>query len=203
MGEWDDWRSGRHRRWCPAEDRIGRNGARQHHESVLLRSFPFRPRASGLNGRFARTRVGSYEKMPRRPKNSESRGPRDGPTDVPSPPWMPRAYCSSRGGLIMVAHEIRTVVSPRKALDRNYAWDRRMTRFLTFGKLNPRPRPVTDRAVRFQRRARRDIRPRLCYSSDPPKPSRPSEGCSSTARLGEELRQLHDLMHREPPPSPP
>lgn len=49
----------------------------------------------------------------------------------------------------MVAHGIRTVVSPRKALDRNYAWDRRMTRFLTFGKLNPRPRPVTDRAVRF------------------------------------------------------
>jgi hypothetical protein len=51
-------------------------------------------------------------------------------------------------GLIMVAHGIRTVVSPRKALDSNYAWDRRMTRFFTFGKLNPRPRPVTDRAVR-------------------------------------------------------
>jgi hypothetical protein len=52
-------------------------------------------------------------------------------------------------GVILIAHGIRTMVSPRKALDSNYAWDRRMTRFFTFGKLNPRPRPVTDRAVRF------------------------------------------------------
>ena len=51
----------------------------------------------------------------------------------------------------MVAHGIWTVISPRRALERNYAWDRRMARFLTFGILNPnlRPRPVTDRAVKF------------------------------------------------------
>jgi hypothetical protein len=52
-------------------------------------------------------------------------------------------------GLMMVAHGIWTMTSPRRALERNYAWDRRMTRFFTFGILNPRPRPVTDRAVTF------------------------------------------------------
>ena len=49
----------------------------------------------------------------------------------------------------MVAHGFWTITSPRRALEKNYAWDRRMARFFTFGILNPRPRQVTDRAVKF------------------------------------------------------
>lgn len=41
------------------------------------------------------------------------------------------------------------VVSPRKALESNYAWDRRWTRIFTFGTIDPKPRRVTDRAVRL------------------------------------------------------
>jgi hypothetical protein len=52
-------------------------------------------------------------------------------------------------GALSLAYGIRIVVSPRKALESNYAWDRRWTRFFTFRKLDPRPRPVTDRAMRF------------------------------------------------------
>lgn len=36
-------------------------------------------------------------------------------------------------------------ISPRKALENSYAWRRRWARVFTFGSLNPKPRPVTDR----------------------------------------------------------
>ena len=39
-------------------------------------------------------------------------------------------------------------ISPRSSLESAYAWDRRWTRLFTFGAWNPKPRPVTDRAVK-------------------------------------------------------
>jgi hypothetical protein len=43
----------------------------------------------------------------------------------------------------------RGVISPRKALESTYAWQRRWTRVFTLGRLDPEPRPVTDRAVKI------------------------------------------------------
>lgn len=40
------------------------------------------------------------------------------------------------------------VASPRKALESSYAWDRRWMRTFTLGTNRPKPRRVTDRAVR-------------------------------------------------------
>jgi hypothetical protein len=52
-------------------------------------------------------------------------------------------------GALALSIGIRIVVSPRKSLESNYAGDRRWTRIFTFGKADPRPRPITDRALRF------------------------------------------------------
>jgi hypothetical protein len=43
-----------------------------------------------------------------------------------------------------------SAISPRKALESNYAWDRRWTRVFTLGRYDPKPRPLTDRAVKGQ-----------------------------------------------------
>jgi hypothetical protein len=51
-------------------------------------------------------------------------------------------------GLYALVEGTRGVISPRRSLERTYAWDRRWTRVFTFGLFDPKPRPVTDRAVR-------------------------------------------------------
>lgn len=51
-------------------------------------------------------------------------------------------------GTFFVAGGAWSAISPRKALGSNYAWDRRWTRVFTLGKVDPKPRPLTDRAVK-------------------------------------------------------
>ena len=51
-------------------------------------------------------------------------------------------------GLFFVVGGAWSAGSPRKALESNYAWDRRWTRVFTFGRIDPKPRPITDRAVK-------------------------------------------------------
>ena len=51
----------------------------------------------------------------------------------------------------MAASGIWAVISPRKALESNYRWDRRWSRLFTLGLVNPKPREITDGAVRLTR----------------------------------------------------
>jgi len=53
-------------------------------------------------------------------------------------------------GTVFVVGGAWSAISPRKALGSGYAWDRRWTRVFTFGRLDPKPRPLTDRAMRMQ-----------------------------------------------------
>jgi hypothetical protein len=53
-------------------------------------------------------------------------------------------------GTFFVVNGASSAISPRKALESNYAWDRRWTRVFTSGKLDPKPRPLTDGAVKMQ-----------------------------------------------------
>ena len=51
-------------------------------------------------------------------------------------------------GVFFVVTGAWGVLSPRKALESNYRWDRFWARVYTLGRIDPEPRPLTDRAVR-------------------------------------------------------
>jgi hypothetical protein len=41
------------------------------------------------------------------------------------------------------------LLSPRRALESNYRWDRRWTRVISLGRVDPKPREVSDRALKL------------------------------------------------------
>jgi hypothetical protein len=53
-------------------------------------------------------------------------------------------------GAFFVVGGLWSAISPRKALESNYAWDRRWTRVFTLGRIDPKPRLLTSRAVKAQ-----------------------------------------------------
>lgn len=52
-------------------------------------------------------------------------------------------------GTFFVVGGAWSAISPRKALESSYAWDRRWTRVFTLGRYDPKPRSLTDRAVKM------------------------------------------------------
>jgi uncharacterized membrane protein HdeD (DUF308 family) len=52
-------------------------------------------------------------------------------------------------GAYFVVTGIWALLSPRRALESNYRWDRRWTRVFSLGRIAPKARPLTDRAIRL------------------------------------------------------
>jgi uncharacterized membrane protein HdeD (DUF308 family) len=52
-------------------------------------------------------------------------------------------------GAYMVVTGVWALVSPRRALESNYRWDRRWTRIFSLSRVAPKPRKLTDRAIRL------------------------------------------------------
>jgi hypothetical protein len=54
---------------------------------------------------------------------------------------------ATAAGMIVIG--FWAILSPRRFLESNYWWDRRWTRVFSLGLMNPKPRELSDRALRL------------------------------------------------------
>jgi hypothetical protein len=61
---------------------------------------------------------------------------------------LQRGIMAAIGTFVLVTG-LWALLSPRSALASNYRWDRKWTRVFSLGRIDPKPRELTDRAVRL------------------------------------------------------